>query len=537
VSRHDKDTIVTFRTFFLDTARREDGLSLIEVVITAMLVGLISVGTLTGFQVIDRASADERFHDEAETLSAQSQEQLRSDPASTLNDLAGLAGASSEHSRTYIVKVDKTAYTITQEAQYVNESKPGSDCSAIGAGESSSKEDGDYLRVTSKVTWPELTADKTKREPVTESSIITPPDGSTLEIDATNGASPDLNLSGVKAVVKYTGVEAKEITPVEGTTGTAGCIVFGGIPATSAKVEIKELSGYVTQSGSLKEPAKEVTIAPNIATHDPVVLNEGGAITAKFTYNNNPVEGNTFVAFYGEAKNPANEFTVGAHEIKYEPSGEKKYRTVTAESSYSNSASTPIELASYPKGDLFPFPQTAEHPAKWQVFAGDCEANNANAIDSAVKNGEATVLPGKAAEVSVPMVNLTVDAYTGTKGSTTAESKLPIIKITNTACESAPTPINAYESNLVHEQTLNATGNLKHQYQPFGKEKLCLVGETTTKKSGGKTTTEYHTQTVEPNLSTTSHTDIFYLGETANYTPTGGDAVKVETNTTKPMSC
>ncbi len=526
------DTLVTFRTFFRNIARNDDGLTLIEVVITALFVGLIAVGTLTGFQVLDRASADERFHDEAELLAAQSQEHLRSDPANTLDELAGQGGSLEEHKRTYTLAVDGTTYTITQAAQYFNESKPGSDCSGIGASESGSKEDGDYLRVTSAVTWPQLHT----RKAVSESSIVTPPDGSALEIDATNGALPEGNLSGVNASIKYTGVEAKEPTTLEGTTGAAGCIVFGGLPSTSAKVEIKELSGYVTESGSTKVPTKEATIAPNITTHDSIVLNEGGAITAKFIYNSKPVEGNTFVAAYEGATN-SNEFTVGAPELTYESGGENKYKAITTK--YAESATTPM-ATSYIKGDLFPFPYSStnlEHNKKWQVYAGDCKENNAHANDSSVTNGEAIVLPGKTTPVSVPMVDLTVDVYTGTSG-TTAEKKEPTIKITNTACESAPDPINASAVNLVREPKLMSTGTLRYPYQPFGKEKLCLVGEQTKKTVKGKSVTEYHTQTVEPNLTSTTHTDIFYLGEETSYTPTGGnDEVKVKSSEISQPSC
>ena len=511
---------MTFRTFFTDTARREDGLTLIEVVITALLVGLIAVGTLTGFQALDRASADQRFHDQAVLLATQSQEQLRSDPANTLNLLADEPLKNYQHS--YTTKVDGTLYTITQEAHYINESKPGSDCLATAASESSSKEDGDYLRVTSTIAWPQLTA--AKRNPVSQSSIITPPDGSALEVDATNGAYPESALSGVTAKVKYIGVESTEVTPLEGTTGTAGCIVFGGIPATSTKVEITEMSGFVTTSGAVKVPVAEKTIAPNITTHDPVVLNEGGAITAKFTYNNLPVAGSTFVAFIEGGTSPTTEYTVGATKFEYQSSGEHKYKALTEP--YATTATTPMG-SSYPKGDLFPFPynETSQtHKSKWQVFAGDCKENNAHTIDSAVADGEAVVLPGQTTEVSVPMTDLVLNVYTGTKSTPEALAKTFYkVKITNTECAKTSTPNNATATNLVHEQSTTSEGHLEHPYQPFGQEKLCLYNST-----------EKHTFTVEPELNTpTEHFDTIYLKEKINYhSPVSNDEVTVASNTT-----
>jgi Tfp pilus assembly protein PilV len=525
------DTLVTFRTFFRGVARNEDGLTLIEVVITTLFVALIVVGTLTGFQDISRTSADERFHNEATLLAAQSQEQLRSDPASTLNAING----ASNHSHTYTVPIEKNTYTITQEATYFNESKPGSDCLATAASESSSKNDGAYLRVTSRVTWPQISTKGREREPVTESSIITPPDGSALEVDATNDGYPEAAVSGVTSVVKYTGVEATEPTPLEGTTGTAGCVVFGGIPATSAKVEIKEIPGYVTTSGAIKVPAKEVTIAPNITTHDPVVLNEGGAIKATFTYSGKEVSGDTFVAYFEEVVNPSIEYTVGDTEFEYETGGEHKYKPLTKETQYNTYATTPMGTG-YSKGDLFPFPYPSLSNKKWTVFAGDCKENNAHTSDSEVEDAKAIVTRGNTTSISVPMADLILNVYPGKSSEkkplyTVAEK----VKITNTACESAPVPSNASAVNLVHEQSL-ASGHLTYQYQPFGKAKLCIVGESTTSGSPAKTT--YHTQTIEYNLNKLTHTDVIYLGEeAAKYTPAGGeDEVTVASSKTK-LAC
>ena len=52
-----------------------------------MLVALIVVATFNGLDVATRLSADQRRHDQAALLAAQSQEQLRSEPASALDAL------------------------------------------------------------------------------------------------------------------------------------------------------------------------------------------------------------------------------------------------------------------------------------------------------------------------------------------------------------------------------------------------------------------------------------------------------------------
>src|SRR5271163_4320814 len=155
----------------------EAGDTLIEVLVSALLVGLIVVATLTGFNETTKVSQDERAHDQASVLAAQSQEQLRSDPASTLDVLA-----STPHE--YTQTVGGTKYKITQAAQFINGSG-----SATGCNNSKNEaEESKNLEISSSVTWKTLEA--VKRKAVTQTSVITPPDGSGLEVDVTNLGKP-----------------------------------------------------------------------------------------------------------------------------------------------------------------------------------------------------------------------------------------------------------------------------------------------------------------------------------------------------------
>src|SRR4051794_24125472 len=71
----------------LRESRGEDGFLLVEVLVSAMLVALIVTATFNGLDVANRLTADQRRHDTASILAAQSQEQLRTEPASALNAL------------------------------------------------------------------------------------------------------------------------------------------------------------------------------------------------------------------------------------------------------------------------------------------------------------------------------------------------------------------------------------------------------------------------------------------------------------------
>ncbi len=65
----------------------QEGFLLVEVIVSALLVALIVVATFNGFDVVNRAQAEDRAHDQAVILAAESQEQLRTDPVSTLQAL------------------------------------------------------------------------------------------------------------------------------------------------------------------------------------------------------------------------------------------------------------------------------------------------------------------------------------------------------------------------------------------------------------------------------------------------------------------
>jgi hypothetical protein len=329
------------------------------------------------------------------------------------------------------------------------------------------------VRIASTVSW---TEPNTTPKPVTESGIITPPTGSALEVDVANGAPGTIGTAGATAIVTYTPTEATSPATIQGTTGTAGCIVFGGIPATSATVEIPEENGYVIPTGKLHWLTKPVEIAPNLTTHYLVPFARGGNIEAHFTYENSPeylgkhVEGDTFVVA-NQLMNEAPDFEVGSHRFKYEPSGEE---VATAEpSEFVSAAATTPAATKYSTGDLFPFPES-----EWEVYAGDCPENNAAIVTKGtVPNGHGTVAAGERAVINVPMSLLTLNVYEGTgpKSSKALSNSKPYpVTITNLGCANT-TPNNETAITIKHTQETSPSGHLEHFFQPFGKEfELCL---------------------------------------------------------------
>jgi Tfp pilus assembly protein PilV len=424
---------------------------MMEVIISAFLVGLIVVATLTGFSDATNTSGDQRRHDQAAVLAAQSQEQLRSDPANALEVLEN-----TPHS--YTATLNNTKYTITESAKFINDKTQASACTAPGE---VGKQSGSYLQITSAVTW---TAANSTYPKVEQSSIITPPTGSALEIDAVNGASPEEGVPNVLASAEYTGVESVQPTTVEGTTGTNGCVVFGAIPATSAIVNIKPPLGFVTPSDTFKIPQEQVTLAPNLTTHKEYTINRGGAIKGEFTYAGKQVTGETFVAFNTKLTSP--QFVVASTSYSYEAGGEERYTPLggtIATPTWATTAETPTHT-NYPTGNVFPWSE------KYVVFAGDCIKNSVKetADPEGLKNDEVLVEPGKTTEtLKIPLSLVTLTVYTGTVLSPVGtESKALPVRITNTACKGT-TPNDATGPVYIHEQELSG-GHLKNPYQPYG---------------------------------------------------------------------
>ena len=463
-------------------------MTLIEVLISSLIVGIVTLGTFAGFDALGKSDADQRKHNEATVLAAQSQEALRSDPATALNELISQGG------HTYTQTIQGTKYTIKQAAQFETGSGATATCNAA-AGHSS--EASNYIRVSTAVSWSSLGK---SRPPVTENSLITPPVGSALEVDVTNGAKTETAVSGVTVLAEG----------VETTTGENGCVIYNGIPSTTVSVEASKF-GYVTKSGAYKYVAKEVSIAPNVITHSGIFLAQGGSIKANFKYNKGatPVTGDTFVAANNEiGVNP--ETMAGAVEVVF--NSESAYATVPGK--YGEKAKTPIESLHYPTGDLFP------QPRAWAVYAGDCAANNPEKYKGSPEPGSATVTPGGEAVTSVPMSLVTLNVYKGTKA--TPESLVTTsypITIVNLSCTTplAATPNNAYKANYEHPNSSTTTGHLTNAYQPFGKFKLCLT------KEAGKIFASTYTNSTEAGSTVN-----IYLKATSSYSEGSGETA-VET--------
>ncbi len=439
-------------------SRGQDGFLLIEVMISALLVALIVTATFNGLSVANRLTSDQRTRGQAALLAAQSQEQLRSEPASALDVLE-----TSPHK--YTTKVGGTTYTITQQAKAVSATGNTTGCSAT----ETTAQTGANILITSSVSWARQVS--SHRPEVKQTSVISPPTGSAIEVDVLNGTNE--GVEGVTARAEFIPNEAGSYNTVEGTTSSAGCVVLTGIQATSAKVYIVEKAGYVTPTGALSVKPKELTIAPNITTHYAVQYAEAGRIEAKFTYEgatsylSKEVKSDTFVAFNTETGIKP-EYELGSTAFQWKAELEEPYLAKTG--TYAASAATAIG-SKYPTGRLFDF------KGPWTVYAGDCPANK-------VTTAAATVTEGATTKVNVPVSYTKMSVYTGIASGyepgepdkeAIKETGKNVVKITDSSCAGAEEPLNAYGAVYTHEQKETLTeGRLENPFQPFGTFSVCL---------------------------------------------------------------
>jgi type IV pilus assembly protein PilV len=447
------------------SAASQSGFSLIEVLISTLLVSVIAIGTLTAFDTAGRASQDQRSHAQANQLAQQDEERLRSLTTTQLTEMASTTQAAqpeaenglcvkevSAHKWEYCsttafkgVSYTGPVFLVTSSSQFVSAAQ--NELSCLSSTSSTS-----YIQTTSSVRWESL---KANRPAVTQSSIVTDPATGVLVKVFNQNHEP---LEGVSVAVN----NAKGTTPTFSsaqTTPAAGCVIATGITAPEAEVKVEKFN-FVERVGKAP-PVAKVKVVAGTTTPVEFVIAEAGAIEAEFVseiggvVTSTGVESDTFYAHQSEIKPIPEEFVQGT-------------------------AGTLVKSETLKS--LFPFakPATPHEPENYTVFAGDCEVNNphtANGSIALTANNEVPVKPGGTTKVKleVPALNVTIDegTTTGTPVLKTAESAL----LTNSGCAGKSAQVIG-SVTYKRPVTISATtGVLQQKFQPYAKEmSLCVTG-------------------------------------------------------------
>jgi prepilin-type N-terminal cleavage/methylation domain-containing protein len=220
----------------LDSARAEAGFTLVEVIVSAALLAVVGGGVYAGIDGPARVSGNSKARATAANLAQTDQEQMRA------KRFVDLQNYSQTYTRTGVNGVN---YTITSRADWVDDSTAKAGCT-VGNGQ------GDYLRLSSSVSWP----NGGPGNPVTVTSLMAPPVD-----DGTNGTGNIVMRLKDQAGAPVAGipVTADGRTTVTRITDAGGCAVFTALPAGDYAVTWNTV-GYVDnmnlQSVSVPAPLR-----------------------------------------------------------------------------------------------------------------------------------------------------------------------------------------------------------------------------------------------------------------------------------------
>jgi type II secretory pathway pseudopilin PulG len=404
-----------------DEGSSESGLSLIEVVASALIVGLIAVGTLSGVGTAGRAVADERQRGQANLLAAQDEERLRGMNVTELGRYGTKTSTVNEIGSEYKSGEKGTRYTIESKAQFVSAKKEKFTCETEGS--------ADYIQTTSKVTWPALGSGPTKREGVSQSSLVPVPTSDSLLVDVVNQANEPVEGATVRVTGKASGSKYEQTTPV------SGCVIFGALPDSEVVIGVSKV-GWINEELQ-SESSQEAKLSTTSLVSKTFAIAAEGSLKAEFESNK------ATVGVKGDTVHIAH---VGTPE------------------KFVGTAGAPVSsITAIP---LYPFeePGTPPTPTRYKVYAGECSSSEPEKVNSAeLKDAEPTVSPGLSTPVKVEVPQIKTEFYEGSAAGSQAGSldSGAEAKLTD-ACGTTRT-------------MKTSAGALQYPYQPYGKTKLCVA--------------------------------------------------------------
>lgn len=346
------------------------GVSLIEVLVSAVLVVVIATAVFAGLDSSSKASGLSKSRAIAANLASQDQDRLRSMRGA---ELAALGTVTAEP--TPVAGVD---YTVTSEAAFVTEASGSTGCAASGQ--------ASYMKIVSSVTWP---ARPTGTRPVRIESLLSPPVGSfgnrgnavVIVRNAAGAGVPSLtvNLSGQPSRV----------------TDALGCAYFSDVPSGDYTVSYSQ-SGWVDPSGTR-------------AVSFPLTVPIQGTGSAERSYDRAASIKATFYTQIDPAVNGTaqRDSTAAGFSVEHAqmPGGRR-----------SAAVPTPAPLTAITGGrtttvgNLFPFKDAA-----YGLFTGSCDVNRAPADVAGFKRSQ-VVVPGGTYDLKVfqPAFDLTVTSGVNT---------------------------------------------------------------------------------------------------------------------------
>ena len=370
------------------------GFALLEVLISAVILALIVIATFTGFDVTQRATADERAHAQADVLAQQDEDRLRS---LQINQISGL-------NETHNVTYNGTTYTITSTGEFLADSTESPSC-VKEAGSAS------YVRTTSTVTWPALKS----RPPVVETGLITPPIGGELLVQVFDG-----NGAGVPGMTVQATGPSPSAAVVSAVTGANGCVVFSSMKEGEYSVNTFQ-TGYVDKDGNTEPPVSKRTasVTTGATTKKQFEFAQAGALKVNYVNSASAsVEGDQFLIYNNSMSIPW-------------------FRVFGTLGTYAHTITTPTTV--------FPF------GSAYSVYAGSCTADAPSAAILEAQNIKVTGGATGTVNVLVPPINVEVlSGISSVTPGTAVTNATGTLKDTGTGCNTTRTISSTPAGKLPH---------------------------------------------------------------------------------------
>lgn len=237
--------------------RAETGSFLIEVMVTAVILLIVSAGVLSMLDNAGARSAEQRARAVAGNLAQNEQERLRALP------LEELSNNHSESTET----VDTFEFQIESRAEWVTDGAGEASCAVSGA-------TADYLRITTTVDSPSLRG----RAPTKLDSIVSPP---ARAFGPTQGSlAVQVNDAGGNPV-EGLAVNVDGPATVSGVTNDTGCVLWGYLPAGNGYVITFSRVGWLDGSG-VSNISRTESVTPEVPRTAGFVYDRGGALRTRF---------------------------------------------------------------------------------------------------------------------------------------------------------------------------------------------------------------------------------------------------------------
>ena len=323
----------------------EGGFTLIEVLVSAVLVLLISAAVAEALVTSGDFTGYTRNHAEANVVAQQDEERMKSMSDSQLTALH----------QTRTVTLNNTKYTVTSTATFLS-ATGGSSCTTKSAA---------YFKLNSTVTWSGAVGGTGKS--VTEESLITRSlAGSMVATVNDETANPLANVN-ITATGQTTGYATGALTDQN------GCVAFSGLPTDGYTVGYTDL-GYVDVNGNSSPTQTQAVNQTSTASVNTEVMGKAGSVSSTFSTMNSS---HVALGFPG-------------YELSYFGSGNGNKMSVAKTVGSQTTTMTPLNATS-----LFPFwsPSTT-YTNNYQLWAGKCEQEQP--LQPPTGDNTATVMPGAA---------------------------------------------------------------------------------------------------------------------------------------------